>query len=108
MIGEVAKFKYSELLSVRRLPGRLLAEEVAVLLGFKPHDIPVLVKAGLLKPLASGPTNCVKYFFAEEIEGQMRNRLFIEKATRAVMRGRNTATAKKVLAPSDTLTANAA
>jgi hypothetical protein len=108
MIGEVAKFKYSELLSVRRLPGRLLAEEVAVLLGFKPHDIPVLVKAGLLKPLASGPTNCVKYFFAEEIESLPKNRLFFEKATRAVMRGRNTATVKKVLPSTDTVAAKAA
>ena len=42
-----------ELLNFRRVPARLLAEEAAVLLGFKAHDILILVKAGLLKPLAT-------------------------------------------------------
>jgi hypothetical protein len=40
-----------EFLSVLQLPARVMAEEAAWLLGFAPHDIPVLVMAGLLKPL---------------------------------------------------------
>src|SRR5271156_3330766 len=56
------------LLSVRRLPGRINADQVAILLGFMPHDIPILVKAKMLKPLGSPAQQAVKYFAAAEIE----------------------------------------
>jgi hypothetical protein len=82
------KSRYAELLNLRRLPARLLSEEAAAILGFKPHDIPILVRSGLLKPLASGPRNCVKYFSAVMIEGLARDDRWLDKATKAVLRHR--------------------
>jgi hypothetical protein len=49
-------------LSVIQLPARVMAEEAAWLLGFAPHDIPVLVSAGLLKPLGHPPASGTKFF----------------------------------------------
>ena len=37
-------------------------EEAAWILGFAPHDIPVLVSAGLLKPLGHPPASGTKFF----------------------------------------------
>ena len=84
------KSRYAELLNLRRLPARLQTEEVAACLGFKPHDIPILVREGLLKPLASGPRNCVKYFSATVIEGLARDDRWLDRATKAVLRRRPT------------------
>ena len=96
MTNEFEKMRGRELLNFRRLPARLLAEEVAVLLGFKPHDIPVLVKAGLLKPLAAGPRNCVKYFPKVGIEERCNDVGWLDKASKAVLRGRSAPTAKRL------------
>lgn len=65
-------------------PGRLLAEEAAAILGFKKHDIPILVKAGLLKPLGNPVRNAVKYFAASEIERLARDLEWLAKASKAV------------------------
>jgi hypothetical protein len=52
-----------EFMSVIRLPpARVVAEEAAWILGFAPHDIPVLVNAGLLKPSRHLPVSGTKYF----------------------------------------------
>jgi hypothetical protein len=52
-----------EFLSVIRMPpARVAAEEAAWMLGYAPHDIPVLVSAGLLKPLGHPPASGTKYF----------------------------------------------
>jgi hypothetical protein len=51
-----------ELLSLARLPARLNMVETSVYLGFKPHDIPILVARGLLKPLGRPMPNSEKYF----------------------------------------------
>ena len=51
-----------ELLNLRRLPAMLNTAQTAVMLGLGEHDIPVLIAAGLLKPLGDPPTNAVKYF----------------------------------------------
>jgi hypothetical protein len=52
-----------EFLTVMRMPpARVLAEEAAWYLGFMPHDIPVLVSAGLLKPLGHPPASGTKFF----------------------------------------------
>ena len=95
MTIEVQKNPSRELLHCRRLPARLLAEEVAVLLGFRPHDIPVLIKAGLLKPLAAGPRNCVKYFPRVVIEERCHDVGWLDKASKAVLRGRTTKAATR-------------
>jgi hypothetical protein len=44
---------------IRVTPARLDARETAWYLGFAAHDIPVLVSAGLLKPLGHPPANAV-------------------------------------------------
>lgn len=41
---------------------RILPEEAARLIGCAKHDIPILVRAGLLKALGHPPPNGVKYF----------------------------------------------
>ena len=56
-----------QFLSLRNLPARLTTEEASWLLGFNPHDIPILVAAGLLKPLGQPAQNAVKYFAAVTI-----------------------------------------
>jgi hypothetical protein len=50
------------LLNTRRLPARLHSSEVAGVLGFQEHDIPVLVIARLLIPLGKPAPNAPKYF----------------------------------------------
>lgn len=56
-----------QFLSLRNLPARLTAEEASWLLGCSSHDIPILVAAGLLKPLGQPAQNAVKYFAAVTI-----------------------------------------
>jgi len=73
----------SKQLNISR-PGRLLAEQAALLLGFKRHEIPILVRAKLLKPLANPPRNAVKYFASAEIEQYARDPDWLSRATKAV------------------------
>jgi hypothetical protein len=73
-------------MSAIRLPARLTAEQSARILGFQPHDIPVLVKCDLLKPLGGGPKNCVKFFAACEVEVLREDRKWLDRATKAVSR----------------------
>lgn len=56
-----------ELLNLRRLPAMLNAQQAAIILGVVEHDIPVLIRAGLLKPLGNPPANAVKYFAGIQI-----------------------------------------
>lgn len=76
------------LLYAERLPGRLNAEQVAAVLGFQAHDIPVLVRAGLLKPLGGGPKNCVKHFHSTAIERNRLDERWHDKAAKALLRRR--------------------
>jgi hypothetical protein len=73
----------NEILAWPRLPGRLKAEEAAVILGFNPHDIPVLVAARLLKPLGSPAPNAVKYFASQDILALAGNTEWLHRATKA-------------------------
>ena len=56
-----------ELLNLRRLPAMLNMAQTAVMLGLAEHDIPVLVRAGLLKPLGDPPPNAVKSFGTAQV-----------------------------------------
>jgi hypothetical protein len=67
-------------------PARLTAEEVAERLGMKKHDIPILVRYGLLKPLGKPEQQSVKYFAAVEIEEKAANAGWLGKATDALYR----------------------
>lgn len=59
-------------------------EETARFLGFKPHDIPVLLKAGLLKPLGKPLPNGDKYFATVVLTELRQNVSWLSKATLVV------------------------
>lgn len=67
-----------------RLPARLDVNQAAEVLGFLPHEIPVLSKAGLLKPLGKPAPNGHKFFCTAEVTSLAENRDWLDKATRAV------------------------
>jgi hypothetical protein len=69
-----------------RLPARLDVNQAAELLGFLPHEVTVLLRAGLLKPLGKPASNGHKFFSAVEISALSENRDWLDKATRAVAR----------------------
>jgi len=50
-----------------RWPGRLDVVATAKLLGFAEHDIPILIAAGLLKPLGDPAANAPKWFAGVEV-----------------------------------------
>ena len=80
------------LLTTLRLPARLDAQQAALVLGFGEHDIPVLIKARLLKPLGSPAPNGIKWFSAAELEAFAKDRAWLDRATKAVQaywKGRN-------------------
>ena len=58
--------------------------QTAQFLGFSEHDIPVLIRARLLKPLGSPPPNGHKYFATVELERLAQDPNWLDKATRAV------------------------
>ncbi len=55
-------------LNLRHLPAQLSASETSYVLGCAPHDVPVLVAKGLLKPLGNPTPNAVKYFARVTLE----------------------------------------
>ncbi len=57
-----------QFMNLSRLPGRLSVQEAAWLLGFKPHDIPVLVSYRLLQPMGTPPKNGEKHFSSGQLE----------------------------------------
>jgi hypothetical protein len=73
-------------LSLFRLPGRLDARQTACLLGFQPHDIPVLITSKLLQPLGKPVPNAPKYFATCVIEELRVNPDWLDKASRAISR----------------------
>jgi hypothetical protein len=80
---------YRWLLEVRRLPARLLAEQVCVLLQVSPVDIWLLTREKFLTPLGGGKdasANCTKYYSSAEIEILMQDRRWLCKATAAIQR----------------------
>ena len=64
-----------QFLKLATAPARLSAEETAWYLGFSPHEIPILVAKGLLKPLGHPPASGTKYFAATtlvELRGDVK------------------------------------
>ncbi|HUB66840.1 MAG TPA: hypothetical protein VL981_05080 [Candidatus Methylacidiphilales bacterium] len=88
---EIIKF-----LQVRRLPGRLTVPQTAALLGFLPHDIAVLIKKKLLRPLGKPLANATRYFAAHDIERLSSDSAWLSKATQIMyehwQRGRSGST----------------
>ena len=63
-----------EVLNLVRLPARMNIVQVAACLGFKPHDLPILVAHGLLKPLGRPAPSSEKYFSRKKSAGTGRGR----------------------------------
>lgn len=76
----------TNILNLVRLPARLDSQQASEFLGIQPHDLPTLVRAGLLKPLANPKANAPKFFAAVELEELARDRNWLEKAQRAIQR----------------------
>ena len=74
------------ILNTARLPARLDASQTAEMLGFMEHDIPVLVRAKLLKPLGEPAANAHKFFSTTELRLVMEDHQWLDKATKAVSR----------------------
>lgn len=72
-------------LNLKSPPARLTAEKTAWFLGFSPHEIPVLMARGLLKPLGHPPTNGQKYFAAAALEDLRRDEKWLGKASDAIV-----------------------
>ena len=72
------------ILYATRLPARLATDQAALILGFAPHEISVLLNCKLLKPLGKPAQNGHKFFCTKEILELSENRDWLDKATRAV------------------------
>ena len=70
-----------QFLNLSRLPGRLTVQESAWLLGFKAHDIPVLVCHRLLQPMGTPAQNGEKYYSATQLERLSKDFGWLDLAT---------------------------
>lgn len=68
----------------RRLPARLTSAQAAALLGFQPHDISVLIRETLLRPLGAPAPNAPRYFWSGSIEELARDVEWLATATNAL------------------------
>ena len=87
-----------EFLSVINLPARLSVEETSWLLVFNEHDIPVLVAAGLLKPLGRPAATGSKYFATVELQALRNDSRWLAKVSDAIVnhwRNRNSSRRSK-------------
>jgi hypothetical protein len=74
----------SDVFSMRRLPARLGAEETAALLGFQLHDLPILMRAKLLRPLGKPAPNAPKFFATVEVLKAAEDWDWLDKATKTI------------------------
>ena len=72
-------------LNLKNPPARLNAEEAAWSLGFSPHEIPILMAGGLLKPLGHPPANGQKYFATAALEELQRDTKWLAKASDTIV-----------------------
>ena len=71
-------------LRLQRLPARLTVGQTAAVLGFNPHDIPILTVKKFLRPLGKPQANHSKYYAAREIEALRDDVEWLSKATRTL------------------------
>jgi hypothetical protein len=74
----------TEFLSWKLVPARLNATQAAWFLGFDPHEVPILVTAGLLKPLGHPARNSTKCFSTETLEQFRRDEKWLARANDAI------------------------
>ena len=73
-----------QFLNLKTPPARLNAEQAAWYLGFSPHEIPILVTEGLLKPLGHPAQNAPKFFASVNLEEFRRDVKWLAKACDAI------------------------
>lgn len=76
--------QYKFLTLAGQLPARLTAEQAASLLNCQPHDMPVLIAARLLKPLANPAANSMKYFATADLLEHAKDRNWLARMTAAI------------------------
>src|SRR5688572_18499633 len=81
---ELTATRARDVLGLRRLPSRLGVADAAILLNVGEHDIPVLVRAGLLQPLGHPPPNAVKYFATVELMDLAGDRKWLSRMCDAI------------------------
>lgn len=74
-----------QFLNLKASPARLSAEEAAWYLGFSPHEIPILIAKGLLKPLGRPPSNGPKYFATATLAELHRDAKWLARASDAIV-----------------------
>ncbi len=67
-----------------QLPARLTAEQAAWVLNCQPHDIPALVAARLLKPLANPAANSIKFFATADLLEHITDRNWLARVTSSI------------------------
>jgi hypothetical protein len=76
-----------DVLNLHRLPARLRAEHVSLLLGCSMDDLRILGRTGILRPLGGQVApNAIKHYATIDIEALMSDRSFLEKMTRAILK----------------------
>ena len=71
-------------LNLRNPPQRLSAAEAAGRLGLSPHEIPILVSKGLLKPLGHPAPNAPKHILTAALDDLKRDEKWHNKANDAL------------------------
>jgi len=75
-----------EFLNLKNIPARLEMQEAGWYLGFAPHAIPILTRAGLLKPLGRPAANGVKYFATATLAELRDDTQWLARASDALTR----------------------
>ena len=79
---DVARF-----LNLTRLPWRLTLGQAAAVLGVGDHDVPTLIRAGLLRPLGRPEANAPKFFSSKIIDELARDPEAMDQMVRAISKG---------------------
>jgi len=74
----------TEFRSWKVAPARLTSTQAAWFLGFEPHEIPILVAGGFLKPLGHPPRNGTKFFATQALERLRRDERWLARASDAI------------------------
>ncbi len=90
-----------KLQALYKLPVCITKEKIAEVLGIATHNIPPLVRAGLLKPLGHPARYCVKYFSRDDLAEKFQDTEWLNKVVAAVSRHwRNKNARKRARSPS--------
>jgi hypothetical protein len=79
------KSQQEQFLNLSTRPARLKVEEAAWYLGFSPHEIPILMAEGLLKPLGRPPATGTKYFSTAALEELRKDEKWLARASDCIV-----------------------